>query len=135
MYSDYRIGHDERDEALRRLQDHLAAGRLDLAELDERAGKALEARTATELEALFGDLPDHGWLLAQRRPVRSTTGDLDTARDWSWLGWAIPVGVVSFIFLGGVAGLRVGLMLVLFRLWPLWLVAGLVIWGMRRRRQ
>lgn len=52
-----RIGDVERDEAVSLLQDHLAAGRLDNTEFDDRLGTALEARTYGELTPLFADLP------------------------------------------------------------------------------
>lgn len=52
-----RIGDAERERAVARLQDHLAAGRLSAEEFDERMGKALEARTAADLSTLFHDLP------------------------------------------------------------------------------
>lgn len=52
-----RIGGAERDEAISLLQEHLAAGRLDSGEFDDRIGKALQARTGGELDGLFSDLP------------------------------------------------------------------------------
>ena len=52
-----RIGDAERDEAAGYLRDHLAAGRLDPAEFDDRVTQALRAKTANDLALLFGDLP------------------------------------------------------------------------------
>ena len=52
-----RIGDAERDEALDRLGDHFAAGRLTRDELDERTEQAMGARFDRDLEALFRDLP------------------------------------------------------------------------------
>jgi hypothetical protein len=52
-----RIGDAERDRAVGYLQEHLAQGRLDAAEFDERMGRALRARTASEIAPLFSDLP------------------------------------------------------------------------------
>ncbi|QXT63283.1 DUF1707 SHOCT-like domain-containing protein [Tessaracoccus palaemonis] len=52
-----RIGDAERDEAVSLLQDHHAAGRLSTEEFDDRMGKALEAKVADDLTALFVDLP------------------------------------------------------------------------------
>jgi len=52
-----RIGDRERDEAVRLLQEHLAAGRLDQSEFSERMSAALAARTQADLEPLFVDLP------------------------------------------------------------------------------
>ena len=53
-----RIGDAERDEALDRLGDHFAAGRLTREEFDERTEQAIGARFDSDLEALFRDLPD-----------------------------------------------------------------------------
>jgi hypothetical protein len=52
-----RIGDAERDRAAELLRDHLAEGRLDQAEFDERLTIALTAKTAAELDPLFRDLP------------------------------------------------------------------------------
>lgn len=52
-----RVGDAERDDAVQLLTDHLAAGRLDHDEFDERLGRALTAHTHGELDALFDDLP------------------------------------------------------------------------------
>ena len=52
-----RIGDAERDDAVSLLQEHLAAGRIDNAEFNDRLNAALEARTMGELSPLFSDLP------------------------------------------------------------------------------
>lgn len=52
-----RIGDAERDAVLDSLKAHFAAGRLDLAELEERIDLALAARTQAELVPLTADLP------------------------------------------------------------------------------
>ena len=68
-----RIGDTERDKAVSYLQEHLAAGRLDQMEFDERLTTALSAKTADELDPLFADLPEPkpG---AELVPVSSPTG-------------------------------------------------------------
>jgi uncharacterized protein DUF1707 len=53
-----RIGDAERDKAAEYLREHLAAGRLDAQEFDERLTKALSAKVASDLDALFTDLPE-----------------------------------------------------------------------------
>ena len=53
-----RIGDADRDRAVDALQVHLAQGRLDREEFDERLSRALVARTAADLQPLFVDLPD-----------------------------------------------------------------------------
>lgn len=55
--ADIRISNDERDEAISTLGVHLSTGRLELAEYEERCGRAVSARTRGELEELFTDLP------------------------------------------------------------------------------
>lgn len=52
-----RIGDSERDQAADYLRDHMAMGRLDQAEFDERLTRALTARTQADLDPLFTDLP------------------------------------------------------------------------------
>lgn len=53
-----RIGDAERDRAVDALQTHMAEGRLDREEFDERLGRALAAKTAADLQPLFVDLPE-----------------------------------------------------------------------------
>ena len=53
-----RIGDAERDRAVDALQVHMAEGRLDREEFDERLDRALGARTAADLQPLFADLPE-----------------------------------------------------------------------------
>ncbi len=60
-----RASDGERDQVVARLPRHFADGRLTQAELEDRAGAALAARTRDELGALTADLPD-----ADMRPAR-----------------------------------------------------------------
>jgi Domain of unknown function (DUF1707) len=53
-----RIGDADRDEAVAFLQEHMAKGRIDASEFDDRMSRALNAKTASELAVLFDDLPD-----------------------------------------------------------------------------
>ena len=52
-----RIGTSERTSAMKALDEHLAAGRLEVEEYGERSALAANAATAPELAALFTDLP------------------------------------------------------------------------------
>ena len=52
-----RIGTAERTAAMKALDEHLAAGRLQIEEYGERSALAVNAATAPELAALFHDLP------------------------------------------------------------------------------
>lgn len=69
-----RIGDADRDQAVGYLQEHLAQGRLDAAEFDERMSQALAAKTASDLDPLFTDLPD----------PRPATGTLATYASPPW---------------------------------------------------
>jgi hypothetical protein len=53
-----RIGTAEREAAMKALDAHLEAGRLDPEEYGERSARVTEARTAEDLEPLFVDLPE-----------------------------------------------------------------------------
>jgi hypothetical protein len=52
-----RASDADRDAVVSDLSEHFQAGRLTAAELDERTGRALSARTWGELIELAGDLP------------------------------------------------------------------------------
>jgi hypothetical protein len=54
-----RASDADREATAGTLRDHAVAGRLTTDELDERAGRALAARTVGELDALVADLPGH----------------------------------------------------------------------------
>ncbi|WP_067562150.1 DUF1707 SHOCT-like domain-containing protein [Nocardia acidivorans] len=54
---DIRIGTAEREEAMKRLSDNFAAGRLSVAEFDERSGIVAAAMTRGDLTPVFADLP------------------------------------------------------------------------------
>jgi hypothetical protein len=60
-----RASDGERDQVVALLQRHFADGRLTQAELEERVGEALAARTRDQLRALTADLPG-----AEVRPPR-----------------------------------------------------------------
>jgi hypothetical protein len=55
---DPRIGDAERDQAVAFLQEHMAQGRIDASEFDDRMSRALKAKTTSELAILFDDLPE-----------------------------------------------------------------------------
>ena len=52
-----RVSDADRDRAIAELSEHFQAGRLSTEELEDRTGRALQARTAADLAALFTDLP------------------------------------------------------------------------------
>lgn len=55
--SQLRVSDDERRHVAELLSRHFADGRLDQAELDERVGQAMAARTRADLAGLLVDLP------------------------------------------------------------------------------
>ena len=62
-----RVGHRERDAVAAVLQEAAADGRLSMAELDERVGAALQAKTYADLDPLVADL-------SVELPSRALTG-------------------------------------------------------------
>lgn len=54
---DIRVSDTERDQAVAELSEHFQAGRLTQEEFGDRSGRALQARTGTDLSDLFTDLP------------------------------------------------------------------------------
>jgi hypothetical protein len=61
---DIRVSDAERDEAVAELSEHFQAGRVTQEEFEDRSGRALEARTRSDLSELFTDLPPLGTVLA-----------------------------------------------------------------------
>jgi hypothetical protein len=56
--SDLRIGDTEREDAIRKLGEHMSDGRLGMDEYGERTALVATAKTRGQLLALFTDLPD-----------------------------------------------------------------------------
>jgi len=65
-----RIGDAERDRVIDQLADHHAAGRLALAEFEDRMAAAQTARTGADLAVLTADLPALASPTASRGPAR-----------------------------------------------------------------
>ncbi|WP_210414780.1 DUF1707 SHOCT-like domain-containing protein [Microlunatus elymi] len=107
-----RIGDAERDRAAEFLREHLAQGRLDQAEFDERLNTALGARYRTELDPLFTDLP-------APNPRHPGTGLAPTAANAAqpvaqhppgmplrtrntidavfWIIWPVTIGLITWL--------------------------------------
>ncbi|AOW92198.1 hypothetical protein BFN03_04330 [Rhodococcus sp. WMMA185] len=75
-----RIGTAEREQALKRLSDHLAAGRLTVPEFDGRSLAVTNATTRGELDRVFTDLPE----TTPDTPARAEAPG--TAADQNWRG-------------------------------------------------
>ncbi|MFC4949272.1 DUF1707 SHOCT-like domain-containing protein [Pseudonocardia sp. GCM10023141] len=90
-----RASDADREQMVRRLQRHVAAGRLSLTEFSERAAAAYRAPTIGELAALHRDLPDLPDL--DDLPVQPATSA--PAGGLALLGSALPATVLVGIVL------------------------------------
>ncbi|MEV6771506.1 DUF1707 domain-containing protein [Nocardia sp. NPDC051030] len=117
---DIRIGTAEREDAMKRLSDHFAAGRLSVAEFDERSGIIAASLTRGDLAKVFTDLPD---------PVSMTKAvpaQRESRFGTQWPERAMPVITIA--------------MVILFFITHQWLVflviplAGAVLFGSRDRQ-
>jgi hypothetical protein len=126
--ADVRVSDAERDQAVAGLSEHFEAGRLSQEEFEDRAGRALRARTGSDLGELFADLPAHAAPLAPRDedplagPAASAgdvrrAGNMAVARavivciiatiiavnllaglGRTGLGWLVPVVILGVVF-------------------------------------
>ncbi len=87
-YSDQhmRVSEAERQAVTDRLAEHFSVGRLDQAEFDERAGRAMNAKTRADLNGLFDDLPETG---APAAPEPSAPGQFRYRRRHPLLAIAL----------------------------------------------
>jgi Domain of unknown function (DUF1707)/Cell wall-active antibiotics response 4TMS YvqF len=79
-----RVSDAERDATVRTLGDHAAVGRLTLDELEDRASRALAAKTRGELAVLTSDLPEDA---AQAGPLP----DVPQARVRKPVRWMVAI--------------------------------------------
>jgi hypothetical protein len=123
---DIRVSDAERDQAVAELSKHFQAGRLTQEEFEDRSGRALTARTGSELHALFTDLPRDddiagpgmGQMPTQFPGYVRRTGHVPMARaiiacviaaivagnvlsntGHANFGWIVPVAILCFVFL------------------------------------
>jgi hypothetical protein len=128
---DLRVSDADRDRAVSELSEHFQTGRLTQEEFEDRSGRALKARTGTELSELFTDLP-HGLPPVPASPgtvrragripvgrvaiacvvaaiiagnVLSTVHNFGHTHTVS-LGWLVPIVIIGFIFRRNVLGRR-----------------------------
>ena len=94
--SSLRLSDADRDRAAAELSEHFQAGRLAADELDDRVGRALQARTAADLAPLFADLPG-------KRPAATGPGSHpgSPAPFRSAPVPAVPIAIIVVIALGG----------------------------------
>lgn len=94
---------EERDRATERVREALAAGRIDMSELDDRLTRVVRARTRGELEVATRDLPSPGHrdaLVVGRRPTSRMALGLfgGFARKGEWI---VPPAFTAWSTFGG----------------------------------
>jgi DUF1707 SHOCT-like domain len=93
---DLRVSDAERDRAVSELSEHFQAGRLTSEEFDERSGQALQARTGSDLEVLFADLPRPQPSAMPPPPVSPGPASPGVYRRML----IVPVALVLFVLVG-----------------------------------
>ncbi|HVK20104.1 MAG TPA: DUF1707 domain-containing protein [Actinokineospora sp.] len=92
-----RVGTAEREAAIAELGEHFSAGRLEIAEYEQRCGVAATARTQAELRLLFDDLPTHAALApAQAGPLIRNDNPRDTKKMFIVFG-LVALGAVVLV--------------------------------------
>jgi hypothetical protein len=125
-----RIGDSEREAAVSALGEHYASGRLTREEYDERADRALKARTAAEVAPLFTDLPaPHPYAPATPRVARPAP-----STSTPWPAYRAPVRRGPRLPLLPLILVVVGLAMLLKAPFLVFLVLG-VLWFARSRRR
>jgi hypothetical protein len=115
-----RIGDAERQAVLDDLRAHLGQGRLTLAEFEERADLALQARTRGDLVPILSDLPALR-PASKGAPVRARPAPSAANQTWEVLYrvhvgiWAVLAAFFVLIWLLTGAGY----------FWPIWPIASI----------
>jgi Domain of unknown function (DUF1707) len=139
-----RIGDAERDKAVEYLREHMAAGRLDATEFEDRLTGALNAKVGPDLDALFSDLPDPrpGTALVPTEPFRAPPWQSQpAAASSSQLAAATPARPPSTVNRNfAIATATAWTLAIVFCFangWQNWWILFIPIfmsWGMKRRR-
>ncbi len=104
--SEIRISDSEREDALAKLGEHMASGRLDIDEYGERSAKVATAKTRGELLALFGDLPEPKPTFGQPAPGSAVAPREKTFTE-KFMPVAAPVAAI-LVIAGVMIVLKVG---------------------------
>jgi hypothetical protein len=97
-----RASDADRERVAARLRDHAVAGRLTMAELDERSGQAFSARTLNQLDALLADLPRQG----RHAPTSARTVLLLLAQGILWILVGVLIVTIAILWALAWAGTR-----------------------------
>jgi hypothetical protein len=92
-----RVSDADRDRAIAELSEHFQAGRLAVEELEDRTGRALQARTARELAELFTDLPRRQAAATGASPAPPRAGSLRADRVPT-----APIAIVAVVVLASI---------------------------------
>jgi hypothetical protein len=101
-----RVSDADRDRAVAELSEHFQAGRITADELDDRTGRALQARTAADLASLFADLPRK-----QSAVTGAAHGPASPAPSPSARVPVVPIAILGVIALGGLLSGHPGLLI------------------------
>ena len=86
-----RVSDAERDATVRTLGDHAAVGRLTLDELEDRASRALAAKTRGDLAALTSDLPQETAQAGPPDVPQAGPPDVPQARVRKPVRWMVAI--------------------------------------------
>jgi hypothetical protein len=111
------------------LGEQMSAGRLTVAEYDERLARAYAARTYGELDELTADLPRPAAQPPATAPATAGAGHGVPACGWSggpsrqtaWRNWAVTAVIVLTVWIATVIGSGE-----LHAFWPIWVIGP---WG------
>nr|WP_288870129.1 DUF1707 domain-containing protein [uncultured Corynebacterium sp.] len=129
-YGNFRIGDQERMDAMDILGRALGEGRLDMGEFDNRCQAVAEAQTQQDLQPILGDLPtgrgggvvdkqmpDDAILYSQAEIMQARRSGRRTRAGVFWLGTIGSIGLVSIFGAAGstaLSGLSILLIPTLF---------------------
>ncbi|MDK8664145.1 DUF1707 SHOCT-like domain-containing protein [Corynebacterium coyleae] len=129
-YGNFRIGDQERMDAMDILGRALGEGRLDMGEFDNRCQAVAEAQTQQDLQPILGDLPtgrgrgvvdkqvsDDAVLYSQAEIMQARRSGRRTRAGVFWLGTIGSIGLVSIFGAAGstaLSGLSILLIPTLF---------------------
>jgi Domain of unknown function (DUF1707) len=94
---DLRVSDADRDRAVAELSEHFQSGRLTQEEFEDRSGRALQARTGSELSELFADLPGRPAPSAGMPPAMASPGSIRRRGGVPVAGIVIAVVVASIV--------------------------------------